>query len=210
MTTQMPDANDVLMGGGGAPAAKFSDPGSRVVGRIVSPPQARQEREFDQANPGQGAPKFFKSGAPIMGVLVQVQTALRESADDDGVRTIYVEGQWLKAAVRDAVRAAGCAGLEVGGQLDITFTHREDPMDKRSRKYWQAVYTPAAAAALMDTGAPAAPAQQYAPAAPAPAPVGPPPGFDPATWAQLPEAARAAVLAASGQAATTQTATAPF
>jgi hypothetical protein len=191
--TQTQDANAILMGGGGARAAKFDTPNDRWAGRIVSPPQAKQERDYDPKNPGGGDLKFFPSGDPIMGVTVDIQTTVRDPSvnDDDGIRKIYIEGRYIKEAVREAVRAAGASGLEVGGELDITFTHREDPMDKRSRKFWTVKYTPAGNAALMDTqqtGAPqSAPVtvSQPAPVAavPAPAPAAPvpaaPPGLTP-------------------------------
>jgi hypothetical protein len=158
------DANDVLMGGAGSAAWKFDEPGTTHEGTIASPPQARQEREYDPNNPGGGALKVFPSGDPIMGVVVEVQTTERDPSnrEDDGRRTFYIEGRYIKEAVKGAVRAAGAAGLEVGGKLSVTFTHREDPMDKRSRKFWQVTYTPAGNAALM--GQPATPAQAAPPA----------------------------------------------
>lgn len=176
MTQTHYDANAVLMGGGaGHPAWKFDqpNPGQPRTGTISAPPQARQERDYDPNNPGAGAPKFFPSGDPIMGVLVDVQTNERDPSDpeDTGMRVFYIEGRYLKEAVRDAVRNAGAPGLEVGGQLSVEFTHREDPMDKRSRKYWQVRYVPAGNAALMaDQGqqqaaAPSAPTYQPAPTA---------------------------------------------
>ena len=180
--TQQPhyDANDVLMGGAGAPAWKFDQPGVRKQGTVTSPPQSRQERDYDPNNPGAGAPKVFPSGDPIMGVFVEVQTTERDSVDDDGKRTFYIEGKRLKDAVRAGVRAAGANGLEVGGQLDVTLTHYDEANDRRSGRNWQIVYTPAGNAALMSgpvapTEVQAAPAwaqpivQQQA-AAPQPAP----------------------------------------
>jgi len=170
--TQTYDANDVLMGGGGPAAWKFDEPnpGNPRVGTITAPPQARQEREYVPGNPGGGDPKFFPSGDPIMGVHVEVQTNERDAsnAEDDGKRTFYIEGRYIKEAVRNAVKATGARGLEVGGQLAVEFTHREDPMDKRSRKFWSITYTPAGNNALMSDG----PAQQAtAPsAAPVPSP----------------------------------------
>lgn len=157
--TQTQDANTILMSGGaGLPAWKFTEPITRES-TIVAPPQARQEREYDPVNPGAGAGKVFPSGDPIMGILVEVQTDERDDTDDDddGRRTFYIEGRWLKEAVREGVRASGAAGLEVGARLRVAFTHREDPLDKRSRKYWQVTYTPAGNAALMTDPAPPAP-----------------------------------------------------
>lgn len=189
--TQQIDANQVLMGGAGAPALKFDQPGDRKVVTIVSPPQARQEREYDPNNPGGGAPKVFPSGDPIMGIFVEV----REDATGED-HTLYVEGKRLKDAVKGAVRAAGARGLEVSGKLDITLTHYDEAGDRRSGRNWQIAYTPAGNAALMgdpqaqqqapqdvqqaahaQQAAQQAPAQQQAPA-PAPqqpaTPAGPP------------------------------------
>lgn len=150
------DANDVLMGGAGSPAWKFEEPNTTREGTIASPPTARQERDYDPNNPGGGALKVFPSGDPIMGVLVEVQTHEPINPDDDGKRTFYIEGRYIKEAVKTAVRTSGARGLEVGGRISVTFTHREDPMDKRSRKFWAVTYTPAGNAALMTEPAPAA------------------------------------------------------
>lgn len=118
-----PSANDVLMGGGGAASAKFDQAGTTIGGRILAEPRVYQEREYDRNNPGNGAPKFYpKSGDPIMSVSVDVQTSARTDSEDDGVRRIYIEGKRLKDAVRDAVRQAGAKGLEVGGELHVTYT----------------------------------------------------------------------------------------
>lgn len=182
MTTTTYDANAVLMGGGGPKGWKFADPGDTHTGTIAETPKAVQEREYDPNNPGGGAPKTFPSGDPIMGVHVVLQTTEKDmtDAEDDGKRTFFCEGRYLKEAVRNAVRTAGGNGLEVGGQLTVTFTHREDPMDKRSRKFWDVKYVPAANATLMtdaqertvpaSTAAPAPAASVPATAAPAPAP----------------------------------------
>lgn len=145
-------ANDILMGGGGAPAWAFEAPGVRKVARITKPPQSKQEREYDPRNPGGGKPKFFPSGDPIMGVTVEVQTNERDPSDpdDDGKRTFYIEGKRLKEAVREAVRAAGANGLEVGGTLDVTLTHYDEPNDRKSGRNWQISYTLPGNNVLMD------------------------------------------------------------
>lgn len=175
MTQQTYDANQVLMGGGGPKGWSFADPGTTRTGTIAEPPKAVQERDYDPNNPGGGNPKVFPSGDPIMGIHVVVATNERDASidGDDGRRTFYIEGRYLKEAVREGVRNAGAPGLEVGGQITVTFTHREDPADKRSRKFWQVQYVPAANATLM-----ADPAQQQAPQdppAPQAAPVYQPP-----------------------------------
>ena len=156
MTATTPDANDVLMGGGGAPTAKFEHPGTTIGGRIVAPPRAHQEREYDPRNPGQGKVKTFPSGDPIYGLTVDVQTQLRDASieDDTGIRRIYVEGKRLKEAVRNAVREAGADKLESGGELHVTFTGFGQPAGAgiKPPKEYTARYVPAAQAQLMGGG----------------------------------------------------------
>jgi|GEM_PF-759812 len=154
MSQQTPSANDVLMGGGGALTAKFTNPGDMIGGRIVAEPRVYQEREYDPRNPGNGAPKFYpKSGDPIMSVSVDVQTDLRDPSDpdDDGVRRIYIEGKRLKDAVRDAVRNAGADGLHVGDELHVAFTglgQAENGMN--APKLYAAKYVHSSAGAALD------------------------------------------------------------
>lgn len=177
--TYTQDANAVLMGGGGAPTWKFDGEGVSKSGTIAAPPQVKQEREYDPNNPGGGTPKFFPSGDPIMGIVVEVQTDERDASrlDDDGRRTFYVEGKRLKDAVRDAVRTAGSNGLEVGGRLDVTLTRYDVPGDRRSGRNWAIVYTPAGNVALMGEQPHVAPQAAPAPAsAPVAAPAAPAPG----------------------------------
>lgn len=145
-------ANDVLMGGGGAPSWNFPEPGVRKVAKIVKPPTTRQETEYDQRNPHTpGKPKFFPSGDPIMMVMVEVQTDERDYAtdqEDDGRRTFYIQGRRLRDAVRDAVRAGGADGLEVGGILDVALDSYDVPGDRKSGRNWTITYTSAANASL--------------------------------------------------------------
>lgn len=204
MTT--PNANDVLMGGGGSPALKFTTPGDNAKGRIIAPPEVFQTRKYDKDNPGAGDLQFYPSGDPIMGIAVDLATDLRDPSieDDDGTRRFYIDGRYIKGDVRDAVRAAGAPGLEVGGVLDITFTHREDPEDKRSRKFWRVIYTPAGNAALMtpDAAVGGQPAPAAAPvstpaAQPVSAPAPTPAPAAPAAAADTP-AVKAKSLAALG------------
>jgi hypothetical protein len=138
------DANDLLMGGG-VKSAAFPDQqyGHTVSGVIVRPPQVRQQTDFDS-----GKPKFFDNGDPMMQIVVQVQTDLRDPADasDDGTRAFYLKGQ-MQAAVRDAVREAGAKGLEVGGHLAVRYI-RDEPNSRgrgKDKKVYAARYTAPAA-----------------------------------------------------------------
>lgn len=170
-TPQQPTADAFLMGGGGAPTAKFPAPGTSVTGPITKPPVVEQQRDIQS---GEG--KFWPDGNPMYQLVVTVQTDERDSAidEDDGKRRIFVKGQ-LKNAVADAVRTAGAKGLEVGGVLTVTYTHDGQPKQRgfSAPKQYRADYVPAAQAQLHtpDPAAPAAP-QQYAAA---PAPAGPTP-----------------------------------
>ncbi|MFD7990764.1 hypothetical protein [Streptomyces mexicanus] len=161
------DANSFLMGGGGAPTAKFPTPGTVVGGRITEPPTVEQQRDIQT-----GEKKFWADGNPMMQLVVTVQTDQRDPSieDDDGRRRIFVKGQ-MKNAVADAVRNAGAKGLEVGGILRVRYTHDGTPKQRgfSAPKQYEAHYTPAAQA---EFGTPAAaPAPAPAPAAPpAPAP----------------------------------------
>ena len=175
--TQNRDANSILMGGGGAPRAKFTNHGDTVTGRITAISEPYQEREYDQNNPGGGAPKFYpKSGDPIMTFNVDLATTERDPSveDDDGTRRVYMDGRRIKDAVRAGIRNAGASGLEIGGQLTIAYVGDEVPGDARSGKKYQVTYVSAANTALMGgqtpAPAPAAPLVQQVPVQQVPAP----------------------------------------
>lgn len=199
-----PSANDLLMGGG-TKSARFDTIGTTVGGRIVRPAAARQQTDFDS-----GKPKFYDDGNPMMQVVVPIQTNLRDPQDqaDDGVRNIYIRGQ-MTEAVRTAVRSVGGSGLEVGGELYITFV-REEPNSRgrgKDKKVYSARYVvpgvQAANDALMGTPETQPAPTQYAPGStpqpafqPAAAPAAAPPaGVDPALWATLTDDQRAQYLA---------------
>lgn len=193
------DANSFLMGGGGAPTAKFPTPGTVIGGRITEPPTLEQQRDIKS-----GEKKFWADGDPMMQLVVTVQTDLRDPAleDDDGKRRIFIKGQ-MKNAVSDAVRQAGARGLEVGGTLHVRYTHDGQAKERGMSppKQYVAKYETAATAELGAWGgapaaaAPAAPPAQVAGAvqttgpidwnavgaAPAPAPAAAPPGVNTVT-----------------------------
>ncbi|WP_020116768.1 hypothetical protein [Streptomyces canus] len=212
MTTQQqpqafPDADAFLMGGGGAPTAKFPTAGTTVSGRITEKPKVEQQRDIkDQSL------KFWSDGNPMLQLVVTVQTEERDPAieEDDGRRRIFVKGQ-MKNVIADAVTQSGARGLEIGGTLTVKYTH--DGQSKGAGmsppKQYIAQYVPAATNALHtpDPGtapqaAPqAAPQQQYA--VPAPAPAASVPGLTPEQLqAAMANPATAALLAqqqAAGQ-----------
>lgn len=139
------EANDLLMGGGIKSAAFPNQQfGTRVGGRILRTPTVRQQNDFDT-----GKPKFWDNGDPMMQVVVSVATEQRDPTDpnDDGERAIYIKAQ-MQQAVREAVKATGAKGLEVGGLLHITYI-RDEPNSKgrgNPKKIYSAEYAPPAAA----------------------------------------------------------------
>jgi len=136
MTT--PDANDVLMGGGGYPAVKLDQLRVWVGGRIVAKPTARQETTF-----GTGEPKTYpRSGDPIMGILVDVQTDQRLDAEDNGIRRLYVEGRRMKEAVKAGVVASGADGLAPGGELYVAWVGEEQGQGTTPAKVYESRYYP--------------------------------------------------------------------
>lgn len=196
------DANDLLMGGGVKPAA-FPEKqyGTTVSGPIIRQPEVRQQTDFDD-----GTPKTFPNGDPMLQIVVHVQTELRDASDanDDGVRAFYLKAQMMQA-VRDAVKAAGAKGLEVGGHLSIQYV-RDEPNSRgrgKEKKIYTATYRAPQAQAANDMlmGAQAPPAPTPTPAVtPSVAVVpDPPAGVDPAVWARMDVNQRQAVLAAMGQ-----------
>lgn len=187
----MPDANSILFGSG-VPSAKFDAHGITWAGRIVAISEPYQEREYVKGDPAGGALKTFPSGDPIMTFTLDLDTGRLDPGieGDDGIRRVYMDGQRIKKAVREGVRASGARGLAIGGHLSITYTHDDTPGDVRSGKNYTCTYTPGAAAnnvLMQQQEPPAAPApapqqyaqpapqQQYSPAAPPPAPVAPAP-----------------------------------
>lgn len=136
------DPNSFLLGGGGK-SAKFAQIGDTVEGVIVDQPELRQRTSIDD-----GKPLTWDDGSPQMQLVVRLQTDLRDDAEDDGIRNLYVSGGFKRAslqkAVADAVRTAGAKGLAVGGRLKVGFTGEEPPQKRgmSPAKLYQARYTP--------------------------------------------------------------------
>lgn len=150
MTTTAPDANAFLLGGGGK-SAKFENVGDTIKGVICAQPEMRQQTDIKT-----GLPTTWDDGQPKMQLVVKLQTELREDADDDGVRNLYIAGGFkrmsLQKAVAEAVKAAKAKGLEVGGTLAVKFTG-EEPASTRGfnpAKLYMAKYEPPTAASAAE------------------------------------------------------------
>jgi len=173
---------------------KFANIGDRIVGTINGAPYERQQTKFNTQDPA-----FWPNGDPMMQILVPLQTQMREDANDDGERTLYVASKNMRKAIGDAIRESGASDLLPGGVLTVQYVGN-DPASKNPQnpaKMYTAQYTapssafaqqPAAAAAqqpvqqqqYVDPQQPAfagqvvpqqAPQQQFVPQQQAPAPV---------------------------------------
>jgi hypothetical protein len=157
--------NDFLLGGGGA-SAKFDNIGDTVTGTITVTPELRQQTDFATKKP-----QFWDDGEPKMQVVVNLATDQRDPSvdDDDGQRNIYIKGQ-MQQATRDALKAAGAKGLEVGGTLTVAFIGTEPTNAGSPKKLYAVSYVPAAANFVNGQQAPAPASPPSQPAAP---PAGP-------------------------------------
>ncbi|MFA5712307.1 hypothetical protein [Mycolicibacterium sp.] len=208
----MMDANQLLMGSG-IKSIKWKDHqiGHTVIGTICEPPKVEQMKKYQSDELD-----FWPSGDPKMQIIVTLQTELRDDGEDDGRRRLYIEPRMM-TCVRNAVKAAGAKGLEVGGRLAIRWISGTGQGEGNARQFAAEYAAPVVdPGSLLNGGsqpqqqapaqaAPTSPAGPTGsggllntPTTPAQAPAGPPPGVDPQVWDTLPDAQRQAVLAAMG------------
>lgn len=141
----------------GGKGLKFPTPGTSYTGTITSEPVEQQQTKY-----GTDIPDTWPNGDPKMQILVNLDTQLREDADDDGRRTLYVASNKMKQAIWAAVTAAGVDDIKIGGTLTITYTGN-DPASKNPAnpaKLYSAVYVPPASPFAGGTEQAHAPAQQ--------------------------------------------------
>ncbi|MGH3956451.1 MAG: hypothetical protein ACRDTI_20695 [Mycobacterium sp.] len=152
----MSNASHDFLAGGGPPSGKFPTKGDTVGGKIVSEPVVQQQRD-----PETQELETWPDGNAKMQLVVTVQTDLRDPTinDDDGKRRIFVKGQ-MKSAVQTAVQAVGASGLDVGGELYVTYKEDGEKKNKafNAPKIYIARYVPPAAdaAQFLGTAEPAA------------------------------------------------------
>jgi len=144
------EINDFLLGGSGK-AFEFEEIGSTVAG-VITDMKKRQQTDFQS-----GAPLFWTDGSPRMLLAITLQTDLRESDDDEGLRNVYLRGGNFTAvkgkgtsslvAVKDAVKRSGAAdGIQVGGKLTIQYSGEGPAPSKgmNASKLYTASYQPPA------------------------------------------------------------------
>ncbi|QAX95607.1 hypothetical protein I5H03_gp039 [Mycobacterium phage Nibb] len=147
-------ANDSygFLGGGGPASAKFKSHGDVVGGVIAVEPESRQQTDLDT-----NEPLTWKDGSPRMQLVVTLQTDLTDPdvEDDDGMRRVFVKGE-MRKAVQKAVIAAGAKGLDVGGELTLTYVgDGEKKGHLTPPKLYSATYKKPAAGAAPAAAAPA-------------------------------------------------------
>jgi hypothetical protein len=119
-----PSPDQFLMGGG-VKAARFEQVGDKVAGTIEDL-EVRQQTDFDT-----GKPLTWDDGSPRNQLVVTLQTELRDDADDDGRRRVYVKGKSLTDATRDACLKVGARrGLEIGGWYEVAYVADGQPSRK--------------------------------------------------------------------------------
>jgi hypothetical protein len=127
---------------------------------------------MDVTDPATGEVKRWSNGDPKKQVVIELQTELRESEDDDGSRTLWAKGQMVPA-IRDAVQRAGAKGIMPGSILQVTWSD-EKPSSQRglqaqkiyAARYWPPEQVPQEVPPSPGDR-PAAPQQYHQPAAPA-------------------------------------------
>ena len=165
------------LGGSGGTSFPFNEFGDSVTGTVVG------VEELQQNDMDTGAPAFWPDGKPKMMHAVTLQTELRDDADDDGMRTVYLRGSRKPesgstlAAVLQAVKATtGGNAIDNGGTLTLTYVADGVPSQRgrTAPKKYTATYRPPSTS--LD-GLPQQPQQ------PAPAPYTPPAQQAPAAYA---------------------------
>ena len=177
------DANTFLNGTKGPRGAfnKHTPVGTEIGGFVTKDPEVTQQTDVKD-----GTPKFWPDGNPVLQLVVEVQTNLREDAEDDGLRRFFISGKTAPGsqsqhdAVRSAVQAVGAPGVAKGGYLALQYIGEAPPAGPglNGQKLWRAVYQApppgSENAQFLQQGAPQAPAQQ---APQAPAQQAPPQGY---------------------------------
>jgi hypothetical protein len=169
------DIDSALHGGSKSFFNKYSEPGDTITGTIAKV-DVKQATNYKT-----GELEFFPSGDPKKQVILTLQTSLREDADDDGKRSVYIP-LWggKKAALGEAMRAAGMKEASTALALGNTFTARfvgEERKHGQTGSYTEKIYEyaiqAASTAALNEAMTPAAPVAPAAAPAPASQPTAP-------------------------------------
>lgn len=122
MTTS--DAAQAFLDGIGGPPLSFKQDGAGYIGTFLSMDTT------EQTDPATGEVKTFDNGDPRMQLVVSLETALRNPADDqdDGERRWFVSWSAAKA-FKAALRAARTDGA-LGDTIAVVHTGTDEPAKK--------------------------------------------------------------------------------
>ncbi|HTY34012.1 hypothetical protein, partial [Mycobacterium sp.] len=116
MTSQDDAIEAFIFGGAAAPALKFPTPGTTHKGTISGAPRLAQQKDFQTKQL-----LTWSDGSPRMQLVIPLQVDQRDGPADDGKRTLYIKGQQLTQALRDALDNARVRGVEPGGCLVVAY-----------------------------------------------------------------------------------------
>jgi len=132
------------------PSAKFTQIGDKHAGRIINMEQ-RQQTDLE------GKLGTFADGSPIMLWVITLETAngdtvaLWARGGSAGKQPTTGEGLSMLSAIGAAVRAAGASAVDIGAQLAVAYTGRQDLGNGKVAKLYTAQYqAPAAASVPLD------------------------------------------------------------
>lgn len=97
------DEMDKALQSGHKSAFNADTPAGTTVSGTITGSDYRQVTDYSTKQPA-----FFPSGDPKMQIIINLHTNLRDNADDDGERSVYIP-MWgaKKYALLDAIKAAG-------------------------------------------------------------------------------------------------------
>ena len=105
---------------------KDSVVGDTVSGVIIDS-EVRQSRDFDD-----NKLEFWDDGSPRLQLVINVQTDIRDDADDEGIRSVYVKwwGSQRKALLT-AAKDAGVNDLAPGDTFTASYTGDGEQTDRK-------------------------------------------------------------------------------
>jgi len=149
---------DTMMSGG-APGFTFDKVGAEISGVVVELDE-RQDHVFGEPNKlkwwnrDPGPDTGNKADRPLMIPIFTLQTDVRDSDEDDGLRSVWARGNCF-SAIRAAIRGAFGNGkitdeMVIGGTLKVQFHSLGEPPKKglQAPKLFRAKFTKRA---VMDT-----------------------------------------------------------
>ena len=106
--------------------------GDKVQGKIIEVKRV-QQTSFDD-----GSPLEWPDGTARMQTVVEMQTDLSTSGDDDGIRTLWLkggknyeaaegDGKSGELALAQAAKDAGASSIDTHGELTFVFSGRSKP-----------------------------------------------------------------------------------